>query len=555
MRKNNKQQGLAVAVILLFGLVGMKALLHPGLWTAHDIWHNVSRFYWYLMALKDGQILPGWIASLANGYGYPLFFFSYHLPWLVGALGVGLGLDIMLVFKWLYILAYLLSGLTVYGLGCQLFKSKLPAVVVSILYLWAPYHFLSVYVSASVGTVFAFWLLPLLFWGSEKIKADQYKVGLIMIALSLAGIILSHLITVFLVMPFWLIWSIGRVRSKVGWLVGGVLMGVLLSAYYWLPAINLVKHTHSATSEGSIRNVYENYFPDIKQLLYSRWQYGPIVENIKQGEMSVQVGLAQWLAIVTLAGVLLWRHWRERSDDMGEGWWIIGLFVVGCLLMLEVSKPLWKFINWLVVIDFPFRLLLVCVFFGSLAAGWIIYLIKDACWKKTMAILLVVLAIYSNRNHIKVNQYTNFQVNDYVTAELTTNTQNEYFPTDAKKSLLIKPYRLVTGKNMTERLINRDTRGIAMEVTAETDVEGISVGQLGFPGNNLYLDGERCQYDHDIEGLMQINLAKGAHLVETRYEAPLVVTMGKWVSMLSILIMVGSGVYAQAKNNGGDASL
>lgn len=43
--------------ILLFSLIGMEALFHPGLFTAHDIWHQVVRLYYYSQkVIKEGTV-------------------------------------------------------------------------------------------------------------------------------------------------------------------------------------------------------------------------------------------------------------------------------------------------------------------------------------------------------------------------------------------------------------------------------------------------------------------------------------------------------------------
>jgi hypothetical protein len=93
---------LFIILILLFGVMGISALFHPGLYTAHDIWHQVARYYHYSQALREGNIFPMWVSQLAFGYGYPLFIFSYHFPWMVGTPLLWLGLDHFTGLKILY---------------------------------------------------------------------------------------------------------------------------------------------------------------------------------------------------------------------------------------------------------------------------------------------------------------------------------------------------------------------------------------------------------------------------------------------------------------------
>ena len=74
-------------IIIVFfvaaSLFTLKSLFQPAFFTSHDGVHQVVRLYYYDQAIRDGQIPPRFVSDLLNGYGYPLFNFSYHLPWLI----------------------------------------------------------------------------------------------------------------------------------------------------------------------------------------------------------------------------------------------------------------------------------------------------------------------------------------------------------------------------------------------------------------------------------------------------------------------------------------
>ncbi|KKS45471.1 MAG: hypothetical protein UV09_C0037G0003 [Candidatus Gottesmanbacteria bacterium GW2011_GWA2_42_18] len=74
-------------LILLFILVAsaftLKDLYKPGFYTSHDGPHQIVRFYYYDQLLREGQFPPRWVGGLNYGFGYPLFIFSYHLPWVL----------------------------------------------------------------------------------------------------------------------------------------------------------------------------------------------------------------------------------------------------------------------------------------------------------------------------------------------------------------------------------------------------------------------------------------------------------------------------------------
>ena len=100
--------------LIIISLVGVKGLFHSGFYTSHDGWHMVARLYYFYQSLQDGQFPPRWGGLLLNKFGYPLFIYSYHLPWWIGSVFMYLGFNIFDAIKGTFILTYVLSGITMY---------------------------------------------------------------------------------------------------------------------------------------------------------------------------------------------------------------------------------------------------------------------------------------------------------------------------------------------------------------------------------------------------------------------------------------------------------
>ena len=75
---------ISILAIFIFGLIGSKALFHSGFYTSHDGEHQLVRQYVFEQGLKDRQIPVRFNRQLYNGFGYPLFFFTYRLPFYSG---------------------------------------------------------------------------------------------------------------------------------------------------------------------------------------------------------------------------------------------------------------------------------------------------------------------------------------------------------------------------------------------------------------------------------------------------------------------------------------
>ena len=525
-------------VITFFSLIGMKALFHPGLFTAHDIWHQVVRLYYYNQAISDGQFPPYWIAQLANNFGYPLFLFSYHFPWLLGSAFMKIGLDIQTAMKILFFLSYIGSGITMYFFVSNLLKNKLSALLSAILYLWLPYHFLIIFVSASMGIAFVFTFLPLIFLSLNLIR-EKSRFGLPLLALGIAGLTLSHIMHLIFIAPItliFLIWELKISKERIKFLknIGlGLTLGVLLSSFYLIPATYYNQFT-KVGGESGLAELYKRNFINFNQLLYSKWGFSPIVNNAKNGEISFQLGIAQWISILILSLLLIIK--KINKDYRGLSLSLLLAFIGSIFLMLDSSKPLWVLVIKVVSIDFPFRFILPATFIASVASGLILISFKKK-FSPFLFLFLTVIALYTNRNHINVNQYTNFPTSSYLDLETekTTNTFNEYLPLKADDKLLNKPWNEIKGENLTVSDTKLTTNHLSFNVSAKSE-ETVSIGQFYFPGQTLYFDRKITPFNINKNGLISFTIPIGTHTVEINYQETRLIKISKYLTIGGIII-------------------
>jgi hypothetical protein len=529
---------ISIFVLLIFSILGIKALFHTGLFTAHDIWHQVVRFYYYSKSIDDGQFPPFWVGQLANHFGYPLYGFSYHFPWLIGVLLLKLGLDISGAIRWLFIISYIGSSLAMFVLVNTLLKDRLAALLSSILYIWLPYHFLIIFVGASMGTSFIFLFLPLILLG---IYLCDYKqtVGITTFALSFAGIALSQIMNLVFLFPLILIFSIWKFNHTLNKKVFiknvflGLSLGLLLSSYYLLPAA-FYQHQTRFHLETGIGEIYKRNFINLKQLIYSKWGYSPIINNAKAGEISFQLGIAQWISIL-LVFILLAVKKVKKNKDLTI--YLLISFIVCIFLTNDLSKPIWELIIKYAALDFPFRFILPASFAASLIGG--IVLIN---FGKKVRIgvfsLLVIISLYTNRNHINVNEYTNFPISSYLSieTEITTNTYHEYLPILANSKLFEKPWNEIIGDNLVVKGTKQTTKKLSFEVSSQKK-QIVSLGQFYFPGQTLFVDKIVNRFDLDREGRISFELPEGNHSIKIEYQQTKVMKFSKLLSLMGILLL------------------
>lgn len=529
-------------IVLLISLFGMKALFHSGLFTAHDIWHQVVRLYYFSKAVNEGQFPPYWVGQLANGFGYPLFFFSYNLPWLISIPIMRIGFDITATLKILFILSYISSGIAMYFFVNSLLKDKLSAFISSVLYLWLPYHFLIIFVSASMGVAFVFTFLPLLFLGIH-LSNEGSKFGSPILAFGLSGIILSHIMHLVFLLPTILIfgiWELSRTKKKMLFfkrVIIGTVLGFLISSFYVIPAISYNQFTRVHKEEGIVK-LYERNFINFKQLIYSKWGFSPIISNAKNGEISFQIGIAQWICVISIFLLIILRKISKQYFLLSLS--LLFSFIVCIFFMLDLSEPIWKIIVKFISVDYPFRLLLPSSFVASICGGIVILTFKGRV--KLLALIFITLvAFYTNRNHINVNQYTYFPISSYLDlpTEITTNTFNEYLPIQANPQLLNKPWNEIIGEDLSVSKVNHTTKLLSFEVNIPVR-QIVSLGQYYFPGQTLYIDNKLSQFNVDKDGRISFVAIQGMHLVKVSYQETVVIYLSKIMTFIGLFLILFS---------------
>ncbi|HJX59281.1 MAG TPA: hypothetical protein VJ481_01845 [Patescibacteria group bacterium] len=528
---------LAIILISLFSLLGLKALLAPGLYTAHDIWHQVARLYHYQRAVSEGVFPPYWISTLAGGFGYPLFVFSYHFPWLLALPILKIGFDIPATIKILFFISHIASGFAMYVLSLRVFKSRWAGLTSAILYLWAPFRFLTIIVAAAMGVAFVFTFIPILCLGI-LLAADEKKArwAVILIALGTAGIILSHFSSVLAVIPTAAIFSLAiffTAKDRKAFVLNslrGLLLGLGLSSFYVLPAIY-----YSKLGIG-FGNNYLRYFVNLSQLVYSKWGYGPIINSAKDGEMSFQVGVAHWISIALSSVLLIFskRGKTQRHIPLS----LLIAFAFSLFMMLDYSLPVWETITHFVPVDFPFRFMLPAVFVASLLAGFVMISVGKLI-KPILFIFLIVVALFTNRNHIRVNLYTDYQVEDYVAAEFTTSSMNEYLPLWVDTHLFSrKSTSPLEPENIPVKDIERATQKLSFEAIFPKEMS-VSVNHLAYPGIILRVDGNPTNYSRDVYGRVSFSASKGKHNIAVTFEETKMIKIAKLVSLGSLIVLLG----------------
>lgn len=504
---NMKKDLWIILLLILFSFPASKDLFIPGAYTSHDLTHHIVRQISMDKILSEGQFPPRWSGDLNNGYGYPVFLFNYPLPAMLGEVFHKLGLGFVDSVKAVLFTSIILSVIGMYLFLKSLLGDKLSAFLGSIFYLYAPIRFLNIYVSAAVGASLALGILPFVFLSIIEMKKGK-KWAPFLGSLSLALLILSHNVTAFIFMPVILIFAWPFKKQ----MIAMFLLGLGLSAWFWMPAIFEKQYIQF---DQIYSGFYKNQLISFAQLLRSPWGYGlSHPQNPEIGDMSYQLGLIH-IAVMMVYGLWYIVYGRKIREVRIIGGTVLVLFILSVFLMLKISLPFWDSMPFLSIVQFPLRFSVIAIFCASIASG---LLVKYLPFKKILAVGLLLLVIYANRNHWHINEVFNLGEDYYLNLKTTTTTYNEDLPKWGK--IMDKPsvgkFEMLGEVGGIRQVMDKLVQVIA-EVEASKSGE-MRFNQVYFPGWDIKVDGKLIEFDYLAFGLPTFYLPSGKHLVEARFK-------------------------------------
>ena len=392
-------------VVLLCALAAAP-LLKPGyFWGAHDARHDVYFIFEYLRGIQGGDWLARWSPDFSWGYGYPFFLIYGPFTSFLGALLVGfLGFGYTQAVEVLFAAAIVASGLAMYGY-VRSWLGRNAGLVAAVAYVFLPYRLVEIYVRASLAEYVALMWLPLILWSvraafqaTRPIHNTPFTVHrspilpLLAAALAYGGLMITSNLVALIFTPllalYCLLLLLNRIdeeqplrrlsRESFFPLVAnalrisaapllGLLLGLLLSAFFWMPAL----------SEGALVNQdqwYGGYYdPELHfvyphQLLEPGWGFGisqPGPDDVQQGALSFQLGVAPLvLAALALLGLAALPAGRRRELILLLGWLALAIF-----LMLPISAWAWRHVGFVSFAQFPWRWLMIAALPLAALAG------------------------------------------------------------------------------------------------------------------------------------------------------------------------------------------
>lgn len=532
----------------LIGLVLTFSLLWPlfaaPFFAHHDDIH-VIRLYEMDKCIKDGQIPCRWVPDMGNLYGYPLFNYYAPLPYYFGELFYSLTNNLILSVKIMFATAFLGSFIFMYFLSRK-FWGQLGGSVSALFYSFAPYHAVDFYVRGAMGEMWALMFFPAIFWSYTKLEEDTKISNLLLPTLFIAGLITSHNLSAMIFLPICIVWLLilylKQKNRKFLWVsVISIILGLILSAFYLLPVIFEKNLVHVETTTVGYFS-YTEHFKGLRRLFLDRnWGFGPSVRVVPGGERDnfpYQIGwihLVGWL-LALISAKVLWKKNRWFS-------WVIifssSIILLSIFMIHPRSEFVWKLIEPLKYLQFPWRFLILIIFVISFISGSIFMILQK---KKLLFILMITLVTLFNFSYFKPEKF--LYVNDQQLLsgqswdKLIQRSIYDFLPIFASEppaKLAASRYQILTGDTQVFDF-KEHTNGFKFSTKTNTH-SIIRISQYYFPDWKIFVDGKEAkfEYKNNSLGLMTIILGEGNHSIEGKlFDTPV-------RSIANLLSLVGFG--------------
>ncbi len=529
-------------------LVATGPLLLWGFPAGHDWGWELVRIVEYQEAFSSGQWLPFWAADLYSGWGSPLFLFYAPLfsalasagSATFGSLLTGPTLTLVVLTMISAFLVVLMMEALPETAGDH---KKSAARVAAYVYILQPYLLADLLIRNANAEYTALCLLPLVFYGVFRLR-DQPLVGALALAAGLGLSILAHNLTALIAMGMALLLTVvlflpTRSHRQLAWAGGGVGLGLLLAAWFWIPALTL---TGLVRPELLVEGRYDFRvnFLDFGTL----WGYG---EYFSAGLM---------IPVIFVAGVVLAASSRLQLNPWNRRlfWCFLGCALLALLFQMAVSRPVWEVLPLLPLFQFPWRLMGPLALLTATLAGLLFLGLTGGMRRRSVVLLeLLVLTLCVANALPQLRGVRSFSpqgrasLEESLTAEAIRQGRqsatgvDEYLPDGADFAAWKEtpPGTLLLNPSTDLKVLAIEEQGthirLDLEALRETRVR---LARWYFPGWRASLNGETLAVEPGTGGEISVLVPKGRGHLDILLEPPRVRQVATWISALAVVLFV-----------------
>lgn len=385
------RHGIFLLLIIIFGALVSTPFLSKKMIFGHDFYFNQARIESTYNSLKDGQIIPQYDPTAFGGWGHSWNIFYGPLPAYITAPFYLITDSIPFSLNIISILLIVLSGISTYLALFLITKNKSIAIFTALLFMLAAPIVLSDYRSNNQSRMIITVLAPLMLLGLYRIIHNQ-KAGVLIFALSITGMILSHLLStgLSLILAFLVAMYYFKKTFQPKIILNFLKSFALafgISAFFILPFFEAMKSGHYNISNDEFKTTAMSMVP--KTFYDSSFTFGELFfRNQEYPERGIFV---TYIVLILTAIISLFiRQFTTKKiyKNILAGW-----ILLASLFIVSTPYLPWNYIpEALYSLQFPSRriTLYICLIASILGAFGLYYLIpKSKNPKNNQRIILI----------------------------------------------------------------------------------------------------------------------------------------------------------------------
>lgn len=560
-------------LVLVFTIPTFYQLLRPGFFFMQDDL-QAFRVHQMFECFKDLQIPCRWVPDMGYQYGYPQFLFYPPSVYYIGSLIHLIGIQIIDSVKILFIAGLVLSTFFMY-LFLKTFlegevKEKsfsrvtLPSFVGAMLYTYAPYKALEVYVRGALSEFWSLVFYPLIFLSIYLLITKKRLTDLVFFSLSVGGLMLTHNLMTLIFAPIAIVWTLVLlILKKEKWvifkIIAGGFLGIGLASFFTLPVIFEGKYVHLETLQGGYFD-YRQHFVNVSRLFLSNhWGYGSSGFG-QDNDLTLSTG--QIHSLLAFIGLMLSVIFFKKQKKLAGVVIIFSLIELLVLFLIhQKSSFIWAQLPILWWLQFPWRFLTDSIFLLSVLGAIAIYFANFINKKTTIilssAVFLAILILHSSfftpKNWQNITDKQKFS--EALWEKQLTISIFDYLPVYAKFPPNHKAPEMpevLEGEAVFNSYKKRSNFQVGEVEFKKESV--IRLPLLDFPGMKVLVNGRSvdhwnndCRGQEYCFGQITFKLPEGQYKIKAQLEDTPVRSIGNMITLLTVCILFAL-VYISNKN-------
>lgn len=535
-------------LLILISFFVIWPLLRSGYFSHQDDL-QVIRIVEMRKCFADFQIPCRWVPDMGWGNGYPLFnyygVFTYYLGGLISYV-----FNYLVTAKILFGIALVFGSFGIYYFASKLSDNKLAGFVSSVLYLFAPYKALDVYVRGALGETMALAIIPFVFYfllslfDKKDENSKKQKKYLILFVLSLFVFLTTHNIMTLVFLPVLIAFSlyllIVNKFINLKLIIVGFGLSFLLSSFFLLPAF-LEKDLVQTESLTRFELDYRANFVSVNSLFFDRsWGYGTSIPG-PEGKMNFQIGTIHWiLSFVTFVYLVILPFKKRKIDFLGLSIFVV--FILSVFMMHNKSGVVWEQFKILEYFQFPWRFLSLSIFTSSILGGILVSKLSNK-YQLTLVVFISLLTILLNFSYFKPREFYNVTNLEKTSGE-SWELQRKGALLDYLPKTALEPREgaqslpsMVSGKaEVRDFKINSNSFEFNVNVLEKAEIE---IPVFYFPNWEVMVNNKKIDIRHDnILGRIEFDLEKGEYLVSGRFRNTPIRNIANTISVVGLVLLV-----------------